>query len=720
MQSVAMQKTKGTHDSDANNGGGDDSESEEVFSKRKQRRKGVVRGLKIGGAAAAAGGLLAITGGLAAPALAVGLTHIGLGAAATFTTTASVAAFLGASGAGLTGYKMSRRTKGCKHFEFHLINNGFSPRVGDNQTEVIDEEDSNENREGAIKGMTVYICVSGYLRQAGPTTKKPNKMEFPSPSLPPPSTGRQEERLSKSIFKSKAAERLLAPKTSAANSPEFFSPWGAQPPHMFPDQVLDRFYAVVAPERRGLASGLLQHYKKKFKNESKQKNLKMIEENAATVDSNNAPSIAIAEDGAGDDNDDFIDYLLGGNHDTAVDELYASLERHYKVHPLKIKSCQRESFTDEASIPYHLLINIGEERLEAMLAGERDFKNSSDANWDRLSHLMDNQRPWNVELSFEEDAKASAESKEGTALDTTVSSTATESYCNETDEKNSTASIDQISLPGELSTEQGRDEYNEKVMNIIEDLKFRFDEMEGNEPPQNIVDSMAPMSVSLEEELRRLKITVSDEEDEKVQKKTKKLLKKNKKGSRKSHYENEVYWWRESVARFGDQYTLIWEPETLLEIGSCVESLIRESTTKGALGALQFTALAPVILTVALPLAITGVISFLDNIWSIACRAADEAGELLADALLSGAHGDRPVVLIGFSVGGRVVASCLSALEKVANAHINESGEEEGSHSKVHDVNEKLRKYSQSIKTSKARQRRASTIVRDAVIIGAP
>ena len=203
----------------------------------------------------------------------------------------------------------------------------------------------------------------------------------------------------------------------------------------------------------------------------------MIEENAATVDSNNAPYIAIAEDGAGDDSDDFIDYLLGGNHDTAVEELYESLERHYKVHPLKIKSCQRERFTDEASIPYHLLINIGEERLEAMLAGERDFKNSSEANWDSLSHLMENQRPWNVEMSFEEDAKASAESEEGTVLDTTVSST---------DEKISMASIDQISLPGELSTEQGSDEYNEKVMNIIEDLKFRFDEMEANEPPKKL------------------------------------------------------------------------------------------------------------------------------------------------------------------------------------------------------------------------------------------
>ena len=112
---------------------------------------------------------------------------------------------------------------------------------------------------------------------------------------------------------------------------------------------------------------------------------------------------------------------------------------------------------------------------------------------------------------------------------------------------------------------------------------------------------MAPMSASLEEELRRLKITASDEEDEKVKNNPKKLLKKNSKGSRKSHYENEVYWWRESVARFGDQYTLIWEPETLLKIGSCVENLIRESTTTGALGALQLQELFAIITVARCP-----------------------------------------------------------------------------------------------------------------------
>ena len=125
--------------------------------------------MKIGGAAAAAGGLLAITGGLAAPALAVGLTHLGLGAAATFTTTASVAAFLGAGGAGLTGYKMSRRTKGCKHFEFRLINNSSSDKtrtLTGERREDADGEGEGEGGEEDRKGMVrknLYTCKTKTL-----------------------------------------------------------------------------------------------------------------------------------------------------------------------------------------------------------------------------------------------------------------------------------------------------------------------------------------------------------------------------------------------------------------------------------------------------------------------------------------------------------------------------------------------------------------------------
>lgn len=79
------------------------------------------RGLKIGAAMIGGGALLAVTGGLAAPAVAAGITAsssiIGTTAAATlstFATTTWMATVFGATGAGLVGFKMDRRTKGVQ------------------------------------------------------------------------------------------------------------------------------------------------------------------------------------------------------------------------------------------------------------------------------------------------------------------------------------------------------------------------------------------------------------------------------------------------------------------------------------------------------------------------------------------------------------------------------------------------------------------------------
>ncbi|CAM9400226.1 unnamed protein product, partial [Ectocarpus sp. 4 AP-2014] len=104
------------------------------------------RGFKIGAAMIGGGTLLAVTGGLAAPALAAGIAAsssvIGATAAATlsgFATTAWMATLFGAGGAGLVGYKMDRRTKGVKEFEF------------ESETSVGEE-------------MCVSICVPGVLK----------------------------------------------------------------------------------------------------------------------------------------------------------------------------------------------------------------------------------------------------------------------------------------------------------------------------------------------------------------------------------------------------------------------------------------------------------------------------------------------------------------------------------------------------------------------------
>ncbi|KAK0967114.1 hypothetical protein LTS01_017414 [Friedmanniomyces endolithicus] len=52
----------------------------------------------------------------------------------------------------------------------------------------------------------------------------------------------------------------------------------------------------------------------------------------------------------------------------------------------------------------------------------------------------------------------------------------------------------------------------------------------------------------------------------------------------------------------------------------------------------------------------------IDNPWSVASYRAQKAGEVLADALINKAQGERPVTLIGYSLGARVIYTCLQAL----------------------------------------------------------
>jgi len=52
----------------------------------------------------------------------------------------------------------------------------------------------------------------------------------------------------------------------------------------------------------------------------------------------------------------------------------------------------------------------------------------------------------------------------------------------------------------------------------------------------------------------------------------------------------------------------------------------------------------------------------LDNPWAIGFARAQKAGSLLAQVLLERAHGSRPVILVGFGLGARLIYDALLGL----------------------------------------------------------
>ena len=63
-----------------------------------------------------------------------------------------------------------------------------------------------------------------------------------------------------------------------------------------------------------------------------------------------------------------------------------------------------------------------------------------------------------------------------------------------------------------------------------------------------------------------------------------------------------------------------------------------------------------------LPVALTKLAYLLDNPWTVSQARADMAGLILADSLIDRNLGTRPITLVGFSLGARVIIACLKEL----------------------------------------------------------
>ncbi|KAF1776776.1 Alpha/Beta hydrolase fold [Phytophthora cactorum] len=115
----------------------------------------------------------------------------------------------------------------------------------------------------------------------------------------------------------------------------------------------------------------------------------------------------------------------------------------------------------------------------------------------------------------------------------------------------------------------------------------------------------------------------------------------------------------------GDQYCLIWEEAGLRRFGKSMRTFAAEQvSTYATTEIVKYTALAALFAAVAIPRVILRLADIIDNAWTVTMNAADTSGKLLADALRKREQGLRPVTLVGYGMGARLIFSCLKELAK--------------------------------------------------------
>lgn len=111
-----------------------------------------------------------------------------------------------------------------------------------------------------------------------------------------------------------------------------------------------------------------------------------------------------------------------------------------------------------------------------------------------------------------------------------------------------------------------------------------------------------------------------------------------------------------------EAFALRYEMESLLTLGRALEDMV----SSYAWSALKIEILRRTVLATlwaALwPIQIVKLAAGVDNPFNLAKNRSEKAGRILADALINKVQGERPVTLIGYSLGARVIYFCLKTL----------------------------------------------------------
>lgn len=125
--------------------------------------------------------------------------------------------------------------------------------------------------------------------------------------------------------------------------------------------------------------------------------------------------------------------------------------------------------------------------------------------------------------------------------------------------------------------------------------------------------------------------------------------------------EDVIIPWR-ALGRQSEVFALRWELEALTKLGTSLESVVKSAAWGVAKKQIISRTIFASLMNALWPISLLKVSQVVDNPFSVAKNRADKAGIVLADALINKAQGERPVTLIGYSLGARLIYSCLMSL----------------------------------------------------------
>jgi hypothetical protein len=136
----------------------------------------------------------------------------------------------------------------------------------------------------------------------------------------------------------------------------------------------------------------------------------------------------------------------------------------------------------------------------------------------------------------------------------------------------------------------------------------------------------------------------------------------------------------QALGNHTEVFALGWEVEVLQKMRSSLDTILSSATWASAkqeirtwaseernrsLSSHKFSKSGPVIAALHKgnwPAGLMKLSKIIDNPWSICMVRADKAGVLLADVIINKVQGERGVTLIGYSMGARVIYTCLMTL----------------------------------------------------------